>query len=339
MTSNFFATTRRGFLHGAAGFAAASYLLPSTGRAAEGFKFITPFGYSLSFSAVLYGKTGGYYAKEGLDVEVIGGKGAAMAAQMTIGGQADTGRTGGANFIVSKVKNGAPITSIATIAQVSPFYILSPKARGIVKVGDFKGKTFGMASLGGSMENTLNFMLRQGDVDPKTVNKVKVADTPAAFGLIEAGRIDGFMGNVSTAVKLTSTNPAISAIKVNDGIPGQVYVARDSDIGGNADRYVRFLRATIASATAILKTDDLTPILESIGGTFKIRTLSDMENARQDLKANAELWSANGMENLLRNVPAEWAGGVKLMGEAGMIPEGTDATKLYTNAIWDKARA
>jgi len=296
-------STRRRFLQGSAGFAAAAYLLPSTANAADGFKFITPFGYSLSFSAVLYGHTGGFYAKEGLDVEVIGGKGAAMAAQMTIAKRTDSGRTGGANFIVSKVKNGVPITSIATIAQLSPFYVISPKSRGIVEVGDFAGKTFGMASLGGSMENTLNFMLRQGGVDPKLVNKVKVADTPAAFGLIEAGRIDGFMGNVSTTVRLTSTNNAIKAIKVNDGIPGQVYVARDEDLVANADKYVRFLRATKASAEAILKANDLTPILESIGGGYKVRALTDMENAKRDLKANSALWSAKGMDNLLRNVP------------------------------------
>ncbi|MGE3645804.1 MAG: ABC transporter substrate-binding protein [Beijerinckiaceae bacterium] len=329
---------RRQFLATSLAAAASPFVFPVAAFAADKFRFITPFGYSLSFSAVLFGKTGGFYKKEGLDLEVIGGKGAAMAAQMTIANQSDVGRTGGANYIVSKVKNGAPLTSIATIAQVSPFFIISPKNRGITKVQDFKGKTFGMASLGGSMENTLNFMLREGGVEPKTVNKVKVADTPAAFGLIEAKRIDGFMGNVSTTVKLLSTNNAVSAIKVNDGIPGQVYVAREADIAKNGDAYVRFLRATIAAAQEILAAKDLKPILKSIGGEFKIRGLADLDNASRDLAENAKLWSANGMDNLLRNVPEEWAKGVRLMSSAGMLPSGVDPTTLYTNAIWDKAR-
>lgn len=330
---------RRWMLQASLATAAMPFAMPLVAFAADKFRFITPFGYSLSFSAVMFGKTGGFYKKEGLDIQVIGGKGAAMAAQMTIADQSDVGRTGGANYIVSKVKNGAPLVSIGTIAQVSPFFIISPKSRGIAEVNDFKGKTFGMASLGGSMENTLNFMLRQGGVDPKEVNKVKVADTPAAFGLIEAKRIDGFMGNVSTTVKLLSTNAEIKAIKVNDGIPGQVYVARESDVKSNSDAYVRFLRATIAAAGEILDAKDLTPILKSIGGGFKVRALSDMENAARDLRENSKLWVANGRKNLLRNVPENWAGGVKLMGEAGMIPAGTNPEKLYTNAIWEKASA
>lgn len=329
--------TRRRVLQAAAGLATAAYLVPTAGRANQGFKFITPFGYSLSFSAVMYGKTGGFYEKEGLDVEVIGGKGAAMAAQMTIAGQTDAGRTGGANYIVSKLRNAAPITAIATIAQLSPFYVISPKNRAINTVQDFKGKTFGMASLGGSMENTLNFMLRQDGVDPASVNKVKVADTPAAFGLIEAGRIDGFMGNVSTTVRLLSSNADIEAIKVDDGIPGQVYVADDNAIKNDSERFVRFLKATKASASAILDADDLTPILNSIGSEFEVRALSDMENAKRDLKENSGLWVAKGRENLLRNVPELWAGGVRLMGEAGMIPTNTDPTTLYTNKIWQEA--
>lgn len=329
---------RRTVLTGALAASAAPLLYPVSAFGADKFRFITPFGYSLSFSAVMFGKTGGFYKKEGLDVEVIGGKGAAMAAQMTIANQSDVGRTGGANYIVSKVKNGAPLSAIATIAQLSPFFVISPKDRGIAKVEDFKGKTFGMASLGGSMENTLNFMLRQGGVDPKSVNKVKIADTPAAFGLIEAKRIDGFMGNVSTTVKLLSSNAKITAIKVKDGIPGQVYVAREADVSKNADQYIRFLRATMASANEILNAKDLTPILKSIGSGFKVRALSDMENAKRDLRENSKLWSASGMDNVLRNIPETWASGVKLLTEAGMLKGKVDPTTLYTNALWEKAR-
>lgn len=334
--SRFLLDRRRLMQAGATGFGA--MLAPRLAFAADKFRFITPFGYSLSFSTVLFGKTGGFFAKENLDVEVIGGKGAALAVQMTIANQSDAGRTGGANYIVSKVKNQAPVISIATIAQSSPFFVISTPERPINKLDDFKGKTFGMASLGGSMENTLDFMLRQGGVDPKSVNKVKVADTPASYALVEAKRIDGFMGNVSTTVKVLQVSKTAKSFAVNDGIPGQVYVAREEDIAKNADPYVRFLRACMASASAILDAKDLTPILKSIGQTYKIRGLEDEQASSLDLRQNAGLWIANGRDNLLRNVPEYWAGGVKLMAQAGMVPEGTDATKLYTNAIWDKAR-
>jgi hypothetical protein len=69
-----------------------------------------------------------------------------------------------------------------------------------------------------------------------------------------------------------------------------------------------------------------------------VRSLSDMDNAARDLRENAKLWSANGMDNLLRNVPETWTGGIKLMTEAGMLSAGVKAETLYTNVLWDKAR-
>ena len=54
-------------------------------------------------------------------------------------------------------------------------------------------------------------------------------------------------------------------------------------------------------------------------------------------KGNLDLWTAKGKENLLRNVPEEWAAGIAGMTGAGFIDPGVDAAKLYTNDIWDAA--
>src|SRR4051794_29306949 len=83
-------------------------------------RFITPFNFSLSYASVFFAQVGGFFEKEGLDVEVINGKGAATAAQLVIAGQAEIARTGGANYITSRVDAGAPLVSVATIAQISP---------------------------------------------------------------------------------------------------------------------------------------------------------------------------------------------------------------------------
>ncbi|CAN0495719.1 unnamed protein product, partial [Phaeothamnion confervicola] len=170
----------------------------SFAQSATKFRFMTPFGYSLAFAPVLYAKVGGFFAKQGLDAEIVGGKGAALAAQMTIAGQMEAARTGAGNFMVARVNNAAPLVSIATIAQVSPFFVLSAKDKGPADVAQFKGRRIGMASLGGSMEETLNLTMRRASIDPSSVEKVKVADSPASFALVEAGRIDGLMGNIST---------------------------------------------------------------------------------------------------------------------------------------------
>lgn len=301
--------------------------------------FLTPFGYSLAFAPVLYAKAGGFFDEQELDVAVEGGKGAAQAAQLVVAGRAGAARTGGGNFIQAAADQDAPLVSIATIAQVSPFSVISSGAEPIGGIGEFAGRTIGLASLGGSMEATLDLMLMRGGVALDQVKREKVPDTPVGYALIGAGRIDGYMGNVSTAVRLKNADPEVSVWKVDDGIPGQVYVATRAMIEKEPETLVRFLRAVHRSASAILDAEDLAPVMEAIGSQFEIRTLAEPEVAVQDLRANAELWVAHGRENLLRNVPERWAGAVADMRRANIISKDVDPAMLYDNALLEKALA
>lgn len=315
----------------------AAMLLPVKSFGATTFRFITPFNYSLAFAPVLYAKSGGFFDKEGLAVEVIGGKGAALAAQMTIAGQTESGRTGGANYILSRVNDGAPLTSIATVAQMSPFFVLSSKAKPVSTVADLKGKTVGMASLGGSMEGTLNLMLKRAGVAAASVNKVKVADNAASYALVQANRVDAFFGNTSTMNRVLAGQNDAVAMPVDDGIPGQVYVATPSAIAANGDAFVKFLRAVHKASVAIIDAPDLTPIVKSVTGAFTIPGANDMPTAIRDLKQNSQNWNAKGRANLLRNVPAMWSEAVAALVDAGLIKTKVDAATLYTNALLDKA--
>lgn len=328
---------RRAFLGGSAAGAA---LLCAGGPAAAqdaDFRFITPFSFSLSFAAVLYADAAGYYSDEGLKMELQAAKGSAMAAQMVLADQMDVGRTGGTNYIVARVDNAAPLVSIATIAQLSPFFIISSDENPVRGVGDLSGRTVGMASLGGSMEGTLDLLMQAGGQDPDTVNKVKVADSAASFALIEAGRAGAFIGNTSSMIMAKAARPNVQAIPMDDGMPGQVYVARPEDIAANPGKYTSFLRVTHKAALEIVAAEDLGPILEKIGSAHEVNGLDDMEAAKIDLATNAENWAAKGEENLLRNIPEVWENAIATLHTAGMIKSAPDATTLYTNALLDKA--
>jgi NitT/TauT family transport system substrate-binding protein len=323
-----------------AGVASTAMLLPGVGQAQSGLKpftFITPFGYQLSFSEVLYAKAGGFFAKEGLDVTVHGGKGAAQAAQLVVANQANSARTGGGNFISAVVKSNAPLVSIATISQISPFSVISSAAKPIAKVQDLAGKTVGLASLGGSMEETLDMLLLRSKIDKTLVKREKVADSPGSFGLVEAGRVDGFFGNASTSVRVKNSGAKASILRVDDGVPGQVFVATPEAVAKDADMLVRFLRGVNKAITALLDAKDLNPILDALGKEYEIRGIEQRETATEDLRGNMEQWTAKGRENVLRNVPEAWAEAIQVMGQAGFLDKSVDATKLYTNALWQQA--
>ncbi|MDF2117459.1 ABC transporter substrate-binding protein [Roseiarcaceae bacterium H3SJ34-1] len=329
---------RRMFTKGA-GSALALLAAPHVARAQalRKVRFITPFNFSLSYASVFYAQVGGFFAKEGLDVEVINGKGAATAAQLVIAGQAEIARTGGANYITSRVDSNAPLVSVATIAQISPFYMVSSPAAPLKDAKDLAGKTIGVATLGGSMEGTLNLLLRGDGVDGSKVERVRVADVAASYGLIEAKRIAGFMASVSSVVKIRAAIPQVQTFPIDDGIPGQVYVATPQKLAADPDLYVRFLRAEYKAIAAILDAGDLEPIVRAIGKSYEIPGIDDMATSMADLKQNAATWTAKGRQNVLRNVPEQWADAAKVMAETGMIKSPAVATTLYDNSARDKA--
>jgi ABC-type nitrate/sulfonate/bicarbonate transport system substrate-binding protein len=249
----------------------------------------------------------------------------------------DSGRTGGTNYIVSRVNNDAPLISIATIAQRSPFFVLSSKDNPVNEIADLEGRTVGMASLGGSMEGTLDLMMSGAGISPDTVEKVKVADSAASFALIEAGRAGAFLGNTSSMIIASSARDDVNVMPIDDGMPGQVYVARPDQIAENPEKFVAFLRATHRAASEIATTEDLQPILKTIGEMHEVTGLNNLETAQKDLRTNAENWASKGNDNILRNVPEVWEKAVGLLADAKLIDKKVPATELYTNDLLDQA--
>jgi ABC-type nitrate/sulfonate/bicarbonate transport system substrate-binding protein len=312
-----------------------SLLMPATAHSASRFRFVTPFNFSLSYAPVFYGVAAGYFAKEGLDVEVVNGKGAQLALQLVVASQADICHTGAVNYIIARVNANAPLTSIATYSQISPFYLISAPSDPIRKPSDMVGKTIGVASLGGSQFGTLVNVLRAGGIDPALVNKVVVNDGPASYGLIEAKRISGYVGPVHTNVLL----PNAIKMSLDDGLPSQVYLAQPQAIASNESAYVAFLRVVYRVASEMLDSKDLTPMLKIIGSKFDLVDLADKNAAIPNLKLYLDGMVAKGRANLLRNVPETWEFAVKVMAESGDIKERVDPTTLYTNRLLDKAVA
>ena len=87
------AISRRHLL--AAGTAlAGAHAFPSSPKAQQlrQINFITPLNYLIGYAPTLNAQAGGHFAKEGLDVTILPGKGSAVAVQQVIAGRALYGR-------------------------------------------------------------------------------------------------------------------------------------------------------------------------------------------------------------------------------------------------------
>lgn len=332
--------TRRTLLSGAAAGAAGGALgLSVRGAGAAGeITFVTPFGYLIGFAPVLYAASGGFFEAEGLSVTIQGGKGSAMAVQQVLSGQAAFSRTGGVDLMKAKAGQGAEIVSIATVTQASPLFMISPDSAPIDTAADMAGKTIGVISKGGLAENLLDMILKADGVDAAAVPREAVGNAPGAFGLVQAGRIDGYIASMGTVVKLKAAGEPVHSWNTDRyaPIPGQVYLAQESTVAQDPDLIRAFLRAVNGSMQALFAAEDLGPVIASIAA-FEVIGIDDRETIAMELKAEMELYAAEGPENLLRNVPERWAKAAALMASVGLIPE-TDPATFYTNAFIDAVK-
>jgi ABC-type nitrate/sulfonate/bicarbonate transport system substrate-binding protein len=119
-------------------------------------------------------------------------------------------------------------------------------------------------------------------------------------------------------------------------VPGQVYIASREQAARNGDAVVRFLRAVRKSAEDMFADADLSRTLDRLA-KFEIAEARDRRVAALTLREDMKGWVSRGRENLLRNGPAEWAKAVELMAAVGIVPKGSDPTRLYTNEYVDLA--
>lgn len=312
--------------------------VPQARAATKDVTFVTPFGYLIGFAPVLYAVSGGYFKKHGLNVTVQGGKGSAVAVQQVLGNQAMFARTGGVDLLRAAHGKGAPVIAIATVTQASPLFVISAQSAPINGPEDMKGKTIGITSAGGLAENLLDMMLESAGIPAKSVAREAVGNAPGAFALIGQKRISAYIASMGTVVHLRESKQPIVAWNTDKfaPIPGQVYITRNEVIQKEPETVTAFLRAVNDSMNAIFDAKDLTPILESMR-MFNMRELQDLKVAEIALRAEMELFAADGRENLLRNMPERWNGALDKLAKVGLLPPG-DASKYYTNKFIDAVK-
>ena len=80
----------------------------------------------------------------------------------------------------------------------------------------------------------------------------------------------------------------------------------------------------------------LPPIFERAAKDFEIPRMNDLDTLVAVQQAiMAQLWLAEGRQNLLRNVPALWQSGADGMRKVG-VADVKDASTLYTNRFLDE---
>ncbi len=323
---------RRRFVNGCAALSAAAFMPASFGQQLRKINFITPFGYLIGYAPTLNAQAGGHFAKEGLDVTVLPGKGSAVAVQQVIAGRALYGR-GDPLAATKAIAEGAPIISFATVEHRSPIVVYSSPAKPIRNVKDMVGKTIGIAAKGSASDNILDMMLAMAGLPLDAAHREAVGNSPGGWGLIQQGRIDAHIVSIGTTTTLRESGEKIVMWNTSDAVamPGQAYFALRETVKKDADVLLKALRAERASILELKKADGRA-MVERMSRLWEIEGARQVDFTVVAMRDEEHLWWHDDTRKLLKNDPASWRSMIGAMLKAGLLKSGSP-DQFYTDEI------
>jgi NitT/TauT family transport system substrate-binding protein len=134
-----------------------------------------------------YAKKQGWYAKEGIELNLEPGKGSALATQKVGAGANPVGLADMGGVLVAKGK-GAPNVAVFNVYANSPQGLYWLKSSGIKGIKDFPGKKIGNPAADGA-RTMWPALAKANGIDPKSVTWVNI-DANAKLSALKAKSID-----------------------------------------------------------------------------------------------------------------------------------------------------
>ncbi|MGP4015895.1 ABC transporter substrate-binding protein [Saccharopolyspora sp. 5N708] len=286
---------------------------------------------SLTYAPELIADTNGYFAAQGLRVnfQYINGTPAATAAIMS--GQGVLTRAGDTDIINSISSKGARVVNVGTGQKGgTTIRIVSSKRKPIATPADLRGKVIGEAALGGTTEGILTLVLNSAGMRISDVQQQVVGMSSGVFNLVQAGRLDGYMVSMDTALQLQASQPDAVILDPSQYIAAgsQAYITSTEQSADPAkrDQIQRYLRA-IKSAIQFIADDQrngYANTIRLISDKYRVPVFSDPAVTRASLDAYLQTWTFGGIDKAVQVDDARWTQTYDEMVAAGMVAGGAN---------------
>lgn len=239
-------------------------------------------------------KEGGYYEKNGLNVEVISIPGSSLALQAMLSGELPVIQAGGAGPIQAAL-SGTDTVIIATIAKKFNWWIYSQT--NINRIEDLRGKVFGTTRFGTQSDLASRIALRRAGIDPdRDITMVQTGGPAETIGAMVAGKVQAAAVTPPATLQARKAKLKdlvdLSKLDVEYHVNGLVTTRKY--LKSNEDTVRRFLRAYIEGAVRGMK--DKAFAMKTMGKYFRT-------DDREVLEETYEMVIKNGF-----NVPPYPAG-------------------------------
>ncbi|HYY25291.1 MAG TPA: ABC transporter substrate-binding protein [Candidatus Udaeobacter sp.] len=145
----------------------------------------------LNYLPFFIGLKKGFYAKEGLQVDLVSIGRADVQLQALVAGELHFANINADNIIIWNERTNGNLKVAAGSSNAAPYLLIG--AKNIKKIDDLKGQRLGVASLtGGATSILLSYMKSKGFIYPRDFSLAIIAGgTPARLSALESNAIAG----------------------------------------------------------------------------------------------------------------------------------------------------
>jgi NitT/TauT family transport system substrate-binding protein len=282
--------------------AAALLALPRQPASAEE---LTPFrvGISDAVNTVLpvwMAEAGGFYAKNGLKVEIINMGGGSNGAKALQAGEIDLMRVG-MSSVVQANNAGGDLRLIASMSNVIRFVVAV--APGVKTAADLKGGVIGVSSFGSESDSTITLALQRFGMSRNDLTVKEYGGGSKRLAAVRKGEIKATAINEPTTSQARAQGVTILIDLAAEKIPWLFsgVVVRRGDLSARRDLLTRFLRAVIEGNYLALA--NAAQAKEVLARELKITNPSVIDISYDDFRAQSPPdmdISMPGVENVLK---------------------------------------
>jgi NitT/TauT family transport system substrate-binding protein len=247
----------------------------------------------------------GFYAAQGLAVDIVDMRGGSRGAAELQAGRLDVMHVG-LSSVIRVNRSGGDVRLIGSLANVIRFTFFS--APGVKTAADLKGGVIGVSTLGSESDSTVTLVLQRLGLTRNNVTVKEYGGGQRRLAAVKAGEIKATPINEPTASVAREQGVNVLIDLLPERIPWVFsgIVVRRGDVSGRRDMLTRFLKATIEGNYFALA--DERRAKEVLARELKISDPKILDITYSDFKALTPLDiepSRRGAENML----AQFSGG------------------------------
>lgn len=301
---------------------------------------LVPFPSEVSFFPIPVAEEMGYFAEEGLTVELLGLQGSAAVLQQIVAGQASVGATDPGLFASATADGSASeFTTVYTLNQRLVFRLVRLNDGEFTEITELEGQSIGVDDLSGGEMPVLRGALQNAGLDPDAdVDIVEVGGGETAAVALERGSVVAYMAAISNMPALEAQGLELEEFDLGqfDLFPAANIIMSQEALDDDRDFAVGLLRGISKGLEFGFANPEGTIDLIEHRSPDQVENRDFAEGIlRWNLRTRELPPEADGLWGY--NNPQGWEFYLDFLKEAGEVPEDVSTEDLYTNDLLEEA--